>query len=150
MKWIFWKKKQKWQNVTILSKFVSKFTRKMGKNDNSVLTLRLLLEMIKKFQKIFWCTAHEIVLKKTKYQNLMIFMKFISNMLNYYWDRWRITWKSDKNDSFTLPVTRYSILKLSYFFLKVVNMTWTQGSCFFIPPSPQSQKKSSKTYQNYF
>ena len=62
-----------------------------------------------------------------------------------------ITWKSDKNDLFTL--TYFRIFKLSYFFPKVITMTWThvfvsfglfwiQFVCF-----PWKEKKRSKKHQ---
>ena len=58
LKQIFWKK-TKMTKCDDFCKFLPKFTsawkQKKDKNDNCVLTLRLLSEMAKKIQKIFSC-----------------------------------------------------------------------------------------------
>ena len=50
----YWKKKLKWENLTIFRKFLPKFIQeKSVKNDYCVLPLRLLPLMTKKFQNFF-------------------------------------------------------------------------------------------------
>ena len=62
-----------------------------------------------------------------------------------------ITWKSDKNDLFTL--THLRIFKLSYFFPKVINMTWTHAFVSFgssLSVFHEKKKRSKKHQKSIF